>query len=166
MGEPRGQALRGAAKRKRRPRVIGSGVNFSWTGRDLSFRFVVFLRFNSFGQIFVIIRGRADIVEQFRDFELCCGFFFRGQFLDRFACGLKFGLFNGTCDVQLNGRFDFGVQIDCYIVQAQIFDRVAQNDLLAVDCETFGCCSVGCVTCCDRTVQAPASEAERITTNC
>ena len=117
----------------------------------MRFVFVCFL--DSFCQIVVVGRGGADIVEQFRDLEFGCSFFFCGQFLDRLACGLKLGLFRGTCNVQLNCGFDFGVQDDGDVMQAQVFDRAAQNDLFAVDGEAFGCSNVCRVTGRNRTVK-------------
>ena len=54
------------------------------------------------GQIVIVGRGRADIVEQFGDFEFGGGFFFGGQFLDRLARRLKLGLFGRTCNVQFD----------------------------------------------------------------
>ncbi len=54
--------------------------------------------------------GGADIVEQLGDLEFRGGLFLGGQFLDRLAGGLKFGLFGGAGDVQRDIDLDLGVQ--------------------------------------------------------
>ncbi len=65
-------------KAKRRPQgILEGGVPIVFVQKDLRFVCVVFLCLNGVGQIIIIVRGRADIVEEFRDLELGCGFFFR-----------------------------------------------------------------------------------------
>jgi hypothetical protein len=52
-----------------------------------------------------------------------CGFGFGGQFLDRLARSLQFGLFRRTGDVQGDLHRDFRVQRHRDGVQAQVLDR-------------------------------------------
>ncbi len=81
---------------------------------------VICLDTGGVGQIVVVRRGASDIVKQLRDLEIGSRFFFGGQFLNRFARCLQFGLFDGPCNIDRDLGLDLGVQNDRNRVQAQI----------------------------------------------
>ncbi len=75
-------------------RPAPSGAGLYRVGRDVPALSVarVFARTKA-ARVVIILTGRADIVEEFRDLEFGCGFLFGSQFLDGLAAGLQLGFF-------------------------------------------------------------------------
>ena len=81
----------------------------------------------------LVVGGAADVVEELLDVELGGGFGLGLELLDGLAGGLQLGFVGAAGDVDGDRGVDLGVEGDADRVEAELLDRLVEDDLAAVE---------------------------------